>query len=172
LDCLINFTVRRLAHRLSTDHLSLRKLAIGEAVHTDTDIGAAGAADRGNGLATNDSTAGAATTPARLTGQRFSVCSGSLRSHSIEAGYVAGSGRSALRPGRTAGFCPACQSELAAATAELQAAKLAVQLRALEIEKLKFQIAKLRRMQFGRSSERLTRHLEQLELRLEELEAG
>jgi len=69
-------------------------------------------------------------------------------------------------------FALACQSELAAATAELAAAKLAVQLRTLEIEKLKFQIAKLRRMQFGRSSERLTRHIEQLELRLEELEAG
>lgn len=69
-------------------------------------------------------------------------------------------------------FALACQSELAAATAELQAAKLAVQLRTLEIEKLKFQIAKLRRMQFGRSSERLTRQIEQLELRLEELEAG
>ena len=46
------------------------------------------------------------------------------------------------------------------------------QLRTLEIEKLKLQIAKLRRMQFGRSSERLARHIEQLELRLEELEAG
>ena len=69
-------------------------------------------------------------------------------------------------------FALACHSELAAATAELQAAKLAVQLRTLEIEKLKFQIAKLRRMQFGRSSERLTRQIEQLELRLEELEAG
>ena len=69
-------------------------------------------------------------------------------------------------------FALACQSELAAASAELQAAKLAVQLRTLEIEKLKFQIAKLRRMQFGRSSERLTGQLEQLELRLEELEAG
>src|ERR1700720_1685301 len=34
-------------------------------------------------------------------------------------------------------FAPACQSELAEATAELQAAKLAVQLRTLEIEKLK-----------------------------------
>jgi len=45
-------------------------------------------------------------------------------------------------------FALACQSELAAA------------------------IAKLRRMQFGRSSERLTRQIEQLELRLEELEAG
>lgn len=69
-------------------------------------------------------------------------------------------------------FALACQNELATATAELEAAKLAVQLRTLEIEKLKFQIAKLRRMQFGRSSERLTRRIEQLELRLEELEAG
>lgn len=69
-------------------------------------------------------------------------------------------------------FALACQGELAAATAELQAAKLAIQLRTLEIEKLKFQIAKLRRMQFGRSSERLTRQIEQFELRLEELEAG
>src|SRR5438270_12444654 len=69
-------------------------------------------------------------------------------------------------------FALACQSELAATTAELQAAKLAVQLRTLEIEKLKFQIAKLRRMQFGRSSERITRQIEQLELQLEELETG
>jgi transposase len=69
-------------------------------------------------------------------------------------------------------FALACQSELATVAAELEAAKLAVQLRTLEIEKLKFQIAKLRRMQFGRSSERLTRRIEQLELRLEELEAG
>jgi transposase len=69
-------------------------------------------------------------------------------------------------------FALACQSELATANAELQAAKLAIQLRTLEIEKLKFQIAKLRRMQFGRSSERVTRQIEQLELRLEELETG
>ena len=76
-------------------------------------------------------------------------------------------------------FAEACQAELAAATAELaatgselKAAKLAVQLRTLEIEKLKFQIAKLRRMQFGRSSERVTRQIEQLELQLEELETG
>ena len=69
-------------------------------------------------------------------------------------------------------FALACQSELATANAELQAAKLAIQLRTLEIEKLKFQLAKLRRMQFGRSSERVTRQIEQLELRLEELETG
>src|SRR5277367_1197477 len=59
-----------------------------------------------------------------------------------------------------------------ACQAELKAAELSVQLRTLEIEKLKFQIAKLRRMQFGRSSERITRQIEQLELQLEELETG
>src|SRR5579871_3599870 len=62
-------------------------------------------------------------------------------------------------------FALACRSEL-------KAAELSVQLRTLEIEKLKFQIARLRRMQFGRSSERITRQIEQLELRLEELETG
>lgn len=62
-------------------------------------------------------------------------------------------------------FALACQ-------AELKAAELSVQLRTLEIEKLKYQIAKLRRMQFGRSSEKITRHIEQLELQLEELETG
>jgi transposase len=62
-------------------------------------------------------------------------------------------------------FALACQ-------AELKAAELSVQLRSLEIEKLKFQIAKLRRMQFGRSSERITRQIEQLELQLEDLETG
>jgi transposase len=60
-------------------------------------------------------------------------------------------------------FALACQ-------AELKAAEASVQLRVLEIEKLKLQIAKLRRMQFGRSSERITRQIEQLELQLEELE--
>src|SRR5580693_3154230 len=62
-------------------------------------------------------------------------------------------------------FALACQSEL-------KVAELSVQYKALEIEKLKLQIAKLRRMQFGRSSERITRQIEQLELRLEELQAG
>ena len=62
-------------------------------------------------------------------------------------------------------FALACQGEL-------KAAQTAVQLKALEIEKLSFQIAKLRRMQFGRSSERITRQIEQLELQLEELETG
>lgn len=59
---------------------------------------------------------------------------------------------------------------LATSEAELRAAKATIQLTALEIEKLKVQLARLRRMQFGQSSERLTREIEQLELRLEELE--
>src|SRR5580700_10085236 len=62
-------------------------------------------------------------------------------------------------------FALACQSEL-------KVAELSVQYKALEIEKLRFQIARLRRMQFGRSSERITRQIEQLELQLEELETG
>ena len=41
---------------------------------------------------------------------------------------------------------------------------------AIEIEQLKLLIAKLRRLQFGRSSEKLSRQIEQLELRLEELQ--
>ena len=62
-------------------------------------------------------------------------------------------------------FALACQGEL-------KAAETAVQFKALEIEKLKLQIARLRRMQFGRSSERISRQIEQLELRLEELESS
>jgi transposase len=62
-------------------------------------------------------------------------------------------------------FALACQSEL-------KVAEFSVQYKTLEIAQLKFQIAKLRRMQFGRSSERISRQIEQLELRLEELEAG
>ena len=68
-------------------------------------------------------------------------------------------------PAELYAFALACQSEL-------KVAELSVQYKALEIEKLKLQIAKLRRMQFGRSSERITRQIEQLELRLEELQAG
>ncbi len=60
---------------------------------------------------------------------------------------------------------------LSATTAELRAAKASIQLTTLEIEKLKAQLAKLRRMQFGQSSERLSRMIDQLELQLEELES-
>jgi transposase len=49
-----------------------------------------------------------------------------------------------------------------------QRAQLAASL--IEIEQLKLLITKLKRLQFGRSSEKLDRHLEQLELRLEELQ--
>lgn len=42
----------------------------------------------------------------------------------------------------------------------------------IEIEHLKLIIAKLRRLQFGRSSEKLTREIDQLELRLEELQTA
>lgn len=62
-------------------------------------------------------------------------------------------------------FARACQGAL-------KAAEAAVQFNALEIEKLKLQLAKLRRMQFGRSSERISRDIEQLELRLEDLECS
>ena len=68
-------------------------------------------------------------------------------------------------PAALRAFALACQNEL-------KAAETAVQLKALEIEKLRFQIAKLRRMQFGRSSERITRQIAQLEFQLEELETG
>jgi transposase len=68
-------------------------------------------------------------------------------------------------PAALRAFALACQSEL-------KAAETAVQLKALEIEKLRFQLAKLRRMQFGRSSERITRQIAQLEFQLEELETG
>ena len=68
-------------------------------------------------------------------------------------------------PAALRAFAVACQGEL-------KVAEISVQVQALEIEKLKFQLAKLRRMQFGRSSERITRQIEQLELRLEELETG
>jgi transposase len=70
-----------------------------------------------------------------------------------------------IDPDELRAFALACQSEL-------KVAEFSVQYKTLEIEKLKFQIAKLRRMQFGRSSERISRQIEQLELRLEELEAG
>jgi Transposase C of IS166 homeodomain len=51
-------------------------------------------------------------------------------------------------------FALACQSELKMAELSVQ---YKVQYKAPEIERLKLQIAKLRRMQFGRSSERITR---------------
>ena len=66
-------------------------------------------------------------------------------------------------PAALRAFALACQDAL-------KAAELAVQSKTLEIEQLKFQIAKLRRMQFGRSSERISHQIEQRELQLEDLE--
>ncbi len=57
------------------------------------------------------------------------------------------------------------KAELAEARAELTGAKLL-------IEQLKSQLAVLRRMQFGRSSEKLTAEIQQLELLLGDLEEG
>jgi hypothetical protein len=54
----------------------------------------------------------------------------------------------------------------------LKMAEAAIQLKALEIEKLNLQLARYRRMQFGKRSERISRHIAQLELRLEELESS
>jgi hypothetical protein len=68
-------------------------------------------------------------------------------------------------PAALRAFALACQGVL-------KAALTAVRPNTLEIEKLRFQIAKLRRMQFGRSSERITRQIEQLEWQLEELETS
>jgi transposase len=51
-----------------------------------------------------------------------------------------------------------------------QRAKLAAN--TIEIDQLKLLIAKLRRLQFGRSSEKLSREIDQLELRLEELQTA
>ena len=54
--------------------------------------------------------------------------------------------------------------------ASLARANAALAARDLLIETLRGQIARLRRMQFGASSEKLTREIAQLELALEELE--
>ena len=67
-------------------------------------------------------------------------------------------------PAALRAFALACQGELRAAETGGAAA------RRWRSRSCKFQIAKLRRMQFGRSSERISRQIEQLELRLEELE--
>jgi transposase len=116
-------------------------------------------------LAAHDSTADTGPANADLTKHRFRIDSGPADLALID---LAMSLATAELPDDIAvlrAFVLACQGEL-------KAAQLAVQVKALEIEKLRFQIAKLRRMQFGRSSERITRQIEQLELQLEELETG
>jgi len=54
--------------------------------------------------------------------------------------------------------------------AESSRLQAAIKHHELTIEKLKLQLARLRRMQFGRSSEKLSQQIEQLELLIEELE--
>src|SRR5262249_12886323 len=123
---------------------------------------AVGGAER----ATRGRAADAGAANAGLTRQRFAADSGS-RVIGLVKGCVMSLATVDLPadPDALRAFALACQ-------AELKAAELSVQLRTLEIEKLKFQIAKLRRLQFGRSSERISRQMEQLELQLEELETG
>jgi transposase len=64
------------------------------------------------------------------------------------------------------------RAELAEARAELSGARAELTGAKLLIEQLKGQLAVLRRMQFGRSSEKLTAEIQQLELLLEDLEEG
>ena len=116
-------------------------------------------------MAPNDSPAVAATTSAGLTNLRFLGFASLPVLDLIVLRMSLAAAELPDDPDALRAFALACQGEL-------KAAEMAVQIKALEIEKLKFQIAKLRRMQFGRSSERISRQIEQLELRLEELESG
>jgi len=61
---------------------------------------------------------------------------------------------------------------IAAQASELETAKASLIAKALEIEKLKVELARLRRMQYGRSSEKLSHLTEQFELALEDLETA
>ena len=65
----------------------------------------------------------------------------------------------------------ASRAALAAREDELNETRAALAQRDREIEALKLTLLKLRRMQFGRSSEKLTVEIDQLELKLEELES-
>lgn len=116
-------------------------------------------------MAAHDSTAAAYPANAGLTHHRFRIDSGLARVILIDLRMSLATAELPVDPAALRAFALACQGEL-------KAAQTAVQLKALEIEKLRFQIAKLRRMQFGRSSERITRQIDQLELQLEELETS
>ncbi|MFP5463061.1 MAG: IS66 family transposase, partial [Gammaproteobacteria bacterium] len=65
----------------------------------------------------------------------------------------------------------ASRAALAAREDELNEARTVLAQRDREIELLKLTLLKLRRMQFGRSSEKLSLEIGQLELLLEELES-
>ena len=64
----------------------------------------------------------------------------------------------------------AARQGIAARDAQLRLAQAQLRYSTLEIENLKMQLARLRRLQFGRSSEKLSAAIEQLEFKLEELE--
>jgi len=55
---------------------------------------------------------------------------------------------------------------------EVEQLRLLVVSQQVQIDHMKLLIAKLRRMQFGRSSEKLSREIEQLELQLEEMQTA
>jgi transposase len=116
-------------------------------------------------LAAHNSTADAGPANADLTNHRFGIGSGPADLALIDLAMSLATAELPDDIAALRAFALACQGEL-------KATQLVVQVKALEIEKLRFQIAKLRRMQFGRSSERITRQIEQLELQLEELETG
>ena len=113
----------------------------------DADAGAVGAADRGNGLEANGSTAGARATNADLTGERFA--SDSFAKGGIgRIGYVARHRPTADRSRKPCAL-------LIAGLPGLKAAGAAGDREA--------QVPDRQSMQFGRS-ERITRQIEQLEL--------
>ena len=66
----------------------------------------------------------------------------------------------------------ALQAIIATQADALAAAQAGLMSKTLEVEKLKVELARLRRMQFGRSSEKISRAADQLELMLEEVEAS
>src|ERR1700679_4230737 len=131
----------------------------------DADACADGDAGGGDGLAPHGSTAATEPTNAGLTNLRFRIDSGGVGRVLVDFRMSLATAELPPDPAELRAFALACQSEL-------KVAEISVQYKTLEIEKLKFQIARLRRMQFGRSSERITRQIEHLELRLEKLEAG
>ena len=112
-------------------------------------------------MAAHHSTAAANATNAGLTNHRFRIDPGPPGSVLINLPMSLATAELPIDPDALRAFALACQGELKA-----------MQVKAIDIEKLRFQIAKLRRMQFGRSSEWITRQIEQLELQLEELETG
>jgi transposase len=63
----------------------------------------------------------------------------------------------------------ALKAMVLAQRASMEQMTLALASRALEVEQLKLLIAKLQRMQFGRKSEKIDRHIEKLECSLEDL---